>query len=245
MRMGEQAGIPVAVEAVAARDERIEEYLDRIDAPLIGHVPRARRLELRAELALHLDALVEAHQELGATPDEAVTDALRQFGDPLHVGQEWRQVNPVCNSRRSWLRGALFGALSGGVTGIVSMALFTGPLVAARLVSADAWEAVVYLGLPMGASFGSVVGALGLNRRQAAWICGGMPAALYSLAFGSWILLHPEQFPGGPILYVLMGSFMLLACGAAIGAAVAEGIAWLDRWSDRLERGLRERLNQT
>lgn len=77
---------------------RLEDYLDRVVAPLVDDVPHARRRELRAELGAHLDALVEARLELGATPEEAVTAALRQFGSPRQVGKtwlrEWRKEQP-------------------------------------------------------------------------------------------------------------------------------------------------------
>jgi hypothetical protein len=77
----------------------IEDYLDRVVAPLAEEVPHARRRELRAELGAHLEALVAAHLELGAIPEEAVSAALQQFGSPRAVGQEWlrswRRVEPA------------------------------------------------------------------------------------------------------------------------------------------------------
>lgn len=77
----------------------IEDYLDRVVAPLVEEVPHARRRELRAELGAHLEALVAAHLELGATPEAAVSAALQQFGSPRQVGREWlrawRQVEPT------------------------------------------------------------------------------------------------------------------------------------------------------
>lgn len=81
------------------RNARLDDYLDRVVAPLVDHVPHARRRELRAELGAHLEALVDAHLELGATPEEALTAALKQFGSPRRVGQywlrEWRRERPA------------------------------------------------------------------------------------------------------------------------------------------------------
>lgn len=67
----------------------IEDYLDHVCAPLVGHVPYARRQTLRSELAEHLDALIEAREELGETHEDAVQQALRQFGDPATLGRQW------------------------------------------------------------------------------------------------------------------------------------------------------------
>jgi hypothetical protein len=70
-------------------DPRIEDYLDQVCAPLIGWVPYAARVELRAELQAHLDSLVAAYQELGSSPDAAVRAALAQAGDPQVVARDW------------------------------------------------------------------------------------------------------------------------------------------------------------
>jgi hypothetical protein len=70
-------------------DPRIEDYLDRIYAPLVGWVPYEARAELRAELQAHLVSRVAAYQELGSSPDAAVREALAQSGDPQAVAREW------------------------------------------------------------------------------------------------------------------------------------------------------------
>jgi hypothetical protein len=71
------------------RNARLDDYLDRVVAPLVDDVPLARRRELRAELGAHLDALVDAHLELGSTPEEALAAAIKQFGSPRQVGKYW------------------------------------------------------------------------------------------------------------------------------------------------------------
>ena len=38
---------------------------------------------------LERDGMIEAHEELGSAPREAVTRALRQFGDPRALGRRW------------------------------------------------------------------------------------------------------------------------------------------------------------
>src|SRR5262249_6237336 len=70
---------------------RLLNYLDQLCASLAALVPEERRAELRAELQAHLEALVAAHEELGATPADAVTAALRQFGGADDLARAWRQ----------------------------------------------------------------------------------------------------------------------------------------------------------
>jgi hypothetical protein len=74
----------------AARpDPHLEDYLDRVCAPLVELVPYARRQELRSELRGHLEALVATHEELGSGRDAAVVLALRQFGPPRELARRW------------------------------------------------------------------------------------------------------------------------------------------------------------
>jgi hypothetical protein len=78
-------------------DPRIDDYLDHLYAPLVGRVPYDVRQQIRSELRTHLEALVAAGQEIGASPDQAIREALAQFGDPRRVAREWI---------RSWRRSA-------------------------------------------------------------------------------------------------------------------------------------------
>jgi hypothetical protein len=80
----------------AARDPRIDDYLDHACAPLVGVVPFEKREELRREWRAHLEALAEARAELDGAPADAVAAALRQFGDPVRLGRQWA---------RAWRRG--------------------------------------------------------------------------------------------------------------------------------------------
>jgi hypothetical protein len=56
---------------------------------MVGRVPYAARAELRRELRAHLEALIAARRELGAGSDEAVEQALAQFGKPGAVARDW------------------------------------------------------------------------------------------------------------------------------------------------------------
>src|SRR5688572_116869 len=91
---GEAASHPVRVPSppAEAADQRVEEYLDRVCGQLPADLTLARRREVREELRTHLGALVEAHRELGASEEEAVEAALRQFGDARRLAREWRKA---------------------------------------------------------------------------------------------------------------------------------------------------------
>ena len=77
---------------------RVEAYLDQVIAPLTRRLSAFQQQELRRELREHLVARLAAYQELGMTEDDAVTEALRQFGgagDFLRQWQqEWRKTPP-------------------------------------------------------------------------------------------------------------------------------------------------------
>jgi uncharacterized membrane protein YeaQ/YmgE (transglycosylase-associated protein family) len=76
-------------------DPRIEDYLDHVFVPLVGCVPYATRATLRAELRAHLEALIDAAGEIGRQPDEAVRDALEQFGDPQALAGQVPSARPA------------------------------------------------------------------------------------------------------------------------------------------------------
>lgn len=75
----------------------IEDYLDYLCAPLLGIVPHVQRRRLRAEAQDHLLALAEDFEAEGFAPQEAVSVALREYGEPWQVGQSFADA---------WLGGA-------------------------------------------------------------------------------------------------------------------------------------------
>jgi hypothetical protein len=133
----------------ASADPQIEDYLDHVFVPLVGRVPYATRATLRAELRAHLEALIDASRELGRQPDQAIRDALAQFGDPQALAREWlrgwRQQGPAgpvlsarpaafvalgCFGLATSVAVALVVALMLLVPGNSSMIAFWGPVVA-------------------------------------------------------------------------------------------------------------------
>lgn len=87
---------------------RLESYLEELERPLEGLSVDARR-EWREEAQQHLLALVEAHEELGRTPEEAVEAAISSFGNAEQLGQEMRrELTPRAGEQfLTGLRGAL------------------------------------------------------------------------------------------------------------------------------------------
>ncbi len=71
------------------RQAQIEDYLDYLCAPLLGIVPYAQRRRLRLETEDHLHALIEDFEAEGFAPPEAVAVALREYGEPWRIGQEF------------------------------------------------------------------------------------------------------------------------------------------------------------
>ncbi len=80
------------------RDERVEDFLDNLCAPLVGIVPYRDRNGLRQEAREHIDGLIREYTYEGMEAKGATEAALREFGEPWRVGQlflqEWSQGTP-------------------------------------------------------------------------------------------------------------------------------------------------------
>lgn len=79
-------------------EERLEDYLEHLIAPLIGLVPYTERKAFRQEAHAHLDGLIREYRWQGQDLQAATETALREFGEPWKVGQtflqEWLQGTP-------------------------------------------------------------------------------------------------------------------------------------------------------
>ncbi len=71
---------------------RVQDYLDHVLAPLVEVISYEQRQQIRGELAAHVESLTAAYQDLGADPDKAVSEALRQLGHPRMVTRHWRRA---------------------------------------------------------------------------------------------------------------------------------------------------------
>lgn len=73
---------------------RLEQYLDQVEQELKA-LPSWEREEWREEARQHLGALVEAHEELGSSREEALQAALAQFGPARSLGRALRSASSV------------------------------------------------------------------------------------------------------------------------------------------------------
>jgi len=78
-------------EDLASAPHRVEAYLDQILAPLSRRLSSFHRDELRRELRAHLWERITSYRELELTEDEAVTEALRQFGGAEDFLLQWQR----------------------------------------------------------------------------------------------------------------------------------------------------------
>jgi hypothetical protein len=77
-----------------------ERYLDELCARLPADLSLEGRGEIRRELELHLESLIEARQEMGESESDALAKALTQFGAVPVLAQEWKEQAP----RLGWVR---------------------------------------------------------------------------------------------------------------------------------------------
>jgi hypothetical protein len=83
----------------AIREPEVAAYVDEVCVRLRRTVTPARLAEIRAELAAHLEALIDAHVELGCDRGTAVQAALARFGSSDEVGGALDTVHrktPIC-----------------------------------------------------------------------------------------------------------------------------------------------------
>ena len=71
--------------------QRVEAYLDQLLVPLGRNLSAFHREELRRELRAHLWGRIDAYRELGQSENDAVTEALQQFGGAKDFARQWRR----------------------------------------------------------------------------------------------------------------------------------------------------------
>lgn len=67
----------------------VEEYLDRLVAPLVGLVPTQERLRLKMETGAHLERSIEHAVLTGGNESAAVRLAIHELGEPTVVAREF------------------------------------------------------------------------------------------------------------------------------------------------------------
>jgi hypothetical protein len=130
-----------AADPLAESQFLIEDYLDRACGPLLDVIPYLKRRELRREWREHLEALIEARMELGEDVQAAANAAIRQFGDPQQLGnewiREWKKAKRRSPDRRramgwqvagSFMVGAMVGPPASILSWMVARSLYVGPI---------------------------------------------------------------------------------------------------------------------
>ena len=188
---------PPPSDAPPAEEEaqaQIEDYLDYLCAPLLGIVPYAQRRRLRLETEDHLLALVEDFGAEGFAPDQAVTVALREYGEPWRIGQDfaeaWLTGPHPCRLAR-FTDAATLRAF--GWFGVFSVLSLLGVEQCALVPNQQAlWPLVQCLAVVAPLLAGVLTG-LALHPKMAGGVCRAVAAlALASGAAGALVLPHPE-----------------------------------------------------
>jgi len=211
-------GAPPAEEQQRAQ---IGDYLDFLCAPLLGIVPYAQRRRLRLETEDHLLALAEDFQVEGFAPDEALTVALREYGEPWRIGQDFAQ---------SWLSGprpCRFARFSDAATlrafgwfGVFSVLSLLGVEQCTLAPNQAAlWPLVQCLAV-IAPLIAGVLTGLGLHPRTAGGVCRALAAlGLVSGAAGLLVLPHREvlQFALFQLVFWLPAGCLSAALASALG----------------------------
>jgi hypothetical protein len=207
-------------------EARIEDYLDHLCAPLVGRMPYPQRQALRAEARQHLDMRIAAYTELGSAPDEAVEQALKQFGDPGDLARQWVLT---CQGRGADSLsveaplGAAFGWFALATLGVIA-GTFVKP-------TAGFWT-VMGLCAPLWA--GLLTGLLSRGRHAMGTFYA--LAILIPLTIGVGYVLPIVPDPAGdglsPLPIIQFVLWMPLGCAAAAAGG------WLQGVRDRLRRPL-------
>ncbi|HZT44140.1 MAG TPA: permease prefix domain 1-containing protein [Chthonomonadaceae bacterium] len=178
---------------------QVEGYLEAIFRPLAAVMPAEAQAEPKKEMRAHLEALIAAYQEIGASPEQAVQAALRQLGDARQVSRQWKREWERATFQES-TRAATRTALSifGGLTLFSGIMLFlTGQLInydfgGGLLLGLDLW-------LPLVAGAG--VGLLAKERPVRGTVHAmGLLFFPILLIYGAWTLTQTFTYPWQAIL---------------------------------------------
>jgi hypothetical protein len=212
---------PPKAEAVVAMDvdTRVAAYLDTLCAPLAETLAEEQRRAYRAEMEEHLEAMIEAHQELGATREEAVARALKQFGNAQRVASVWEQT--VESPRPVSLRQALrtpFRCFGGMM--LLWIALFF-LCVLYPIHFPQPWMDIAILiwmiGMPMAAGIGTGWTTRG---RPILGTLLTLPMLHLALALVYWFMVPIDSHPGA------MKSVWLQLISWSVTGASAAGLAY-------------------
>lgn len=215
--MNRPNNLPFPSDAPPAEEEaQIQDYLDYLCAPLLGIVPYAQRRRLRLETEDHLWALAEDFGAEGFAPDEAVTVALQEYGEPWRIGQEFADA---------WLSGAhpcRFARFTDAATlrafgwfGIFSVLTLLGMEQYALAPHQEALGPLLQCLAVLAPLLAGVLTGLALHPKTAGGVCRAVAAlGLASGAAGALVLPHQE------VLQFALFQFVFWLPAGCLSAAV-------------------------
>ncbi|MBW3625550.1 MAG: permease prefix domain 1-containing protein [Armatimonadetes bacterium] len=213
-------------------DPYIEDYLDRVYAPLVGVIPYTRRRDLIDEMRSHLYELVQTRREEGAEEEEALREAFRQFGPPRRIARAWIEAESIPWTRR---QGWLASLLTFGGAALVAFLMVASPYSGGEdwfqrrnLGYADIWAGLV---LPL---FAAIL--LGYHARARVYLTSFFVLSAMILVAS---LLYLADLPSGAsyggfssiyeFFAVVLGLYWILL--AFIGIGIGTAFRRLVRWA--------------
>ncbi len=189
-----------ATESFGSESSRIaaalmrERYLDELCAKLPPDLSHEGRAEIRRELELHLEALIDARRELGESEFEAQARALTQFGAVPVLAEEWKEQAP----RFGWAR--LIGLATASTIFTLTTALFS--LLAMLTINWGGPSSNLVVALLMGPFIPLTLGGMWARTHRRTPRRYGLPtlSGLLSLAFTTLSPL-PHDFMPVPIVF--------------------------------------------
>ena len=200
--------------------DAIEDYLDYLCAPLLGIASYAQRRRLRLEAADHLYALTEDFQAEGFAPADAVRLALREYGEPWAVGQNFADTCLESGAAlRRWGRFTDAATLRAfgwfGVFTVLSLLLLEASLLDPASAGLMVWVQCLAVLSPLAAGF-----LTGLSlARTTLGICRALGVlSLASAAIGLLLRPHTEG-----LLFAAFQLVFWLPAGCLTAAVTAAG----------------------
>jgi hypothetical protein len=237
------AGVDTSASQIAAALMR-ERYLDELCAKLPVDLSQEGRAEIRRELEIHLDALIEARREMGETESEALAKALTQFGAVPMIAQEWKEQTPPFG----WAR--LTGLATASVIFTLTTILFS--ILTMVTINWGNPSSNLVIALLLGPLIPLSLGALWSQTHRRTPRKYGLPflAGMTSLAFTA---LSPMPFDWAPVPIVFdngteLGAMLVKAiwsmCHLSVWLIVTLSVAGLGDSVRQLAEGLklRERM---
>jgi len=199
----------------------VNDYLEKLTAPLVDVLSYTEREALRTEVRLHLQAIAAAHEELGSASEDALNAALRDFGNPRKIGRGiyLAHKKPVT---LPYIPGLVGGFIAAPIS------IFAGRLVDMYMVNAGLQTySGDYISDMIWSAFGFLAGCMvwryRLNPVRATLQSGalyGISVIAISIPIG-WLSSHPVGIDLGYTRLVLISALIWSIMGGCVGAILS------------------------